>query len=180
MFIKDKSNNTSSNFQLDLIIFSILLTGLVLLSGVALTAESNPHRVVKSDISGTESCLSCHISLPETKQQQFGQHILPDMTKMKKDALTMCTDCHDEDGNSHIVGVTPEYSVPVDLPLSENMKVNCLTCHYVHGSLKSDSPMASVSAMDRLFNRERLKKSFLLRRNNSNGDLCLACHKRKE
>jgi len=52
----------------------------------------------------------------------------------------------------------------------------CLTCHYVHGSLASDRPWASVSFMDRMTDDERMHKTYLLRRNNAEGALCLICH----
>ena len=88
----------------------------------------------------------------------------------------MCSTCHGDENTSHIVGVTADFIVPADLPLNAKKQVTCLTCHYVHGNLKSEKPVASSSFMDHLFNRGRLDKSFLLRRNNANGDLCLACH----
>ena len=88
----------------------------------------------------------------------------------------MCVDCHGEDSSSHIIGVTPDYTVPADLPLNHDNQITCLTCHYIHGSLQSETPMASTSFMDHLFNRARLHKSYVLRRNNARGELCLACH----
>jgi len=192
MFIEYKKNKPKSQTKTQMNLYFRygikLLTSIFFLAGFSmasfLNAEANPHKVEKAEQENQEKnkeqCLSCHQSLPEKPMENSGQHIIPDMKTMKKDAVAMCTDCHSDSGNSHVVGVTPEYSVPADLPLTGNKKIDCLTCHYVHGSLKSEIPMASVSAMDRLFSRERLRKSFLLRRNNSNGDLCLACHKKKE
>ncbi|QPK64596.1 hypothetical protein IVG45_06470 [Methylomonas sp. LL1] len=52
----------------------------------------------------------------------------------------------------------------------------CLTCHYAQGSLNSDKPWAGFSLMDRLFNVERRHISYLLRRDNSDGELCLNCY----
>ena len=161
----------------------LLLTILLFLSSytvLSAQAKDNPHNsnpIAKGD---GQKCLSCHKILPKKTLKNSGQHIIPQTKTLVKDTVAMCTNCHADSANSHIVGVTPDYTVPADLPLSVSNKVDCLTCHYVHGSLKSDKPMASVSAMDRLFNRDRMKKSFVLRRNNSDGDLCLACHKKKE
>lgn len=142
-------------------------------------SENNPHKTSPASDSNKKECLNCHKTLPKTPFKSDGQHIIPNMKLFIKSETDMCIDCHGKDSKSHIVGVTPEYSVPADLPLDLKNSVTCLTCHYIHGSLKSDTAMASSSVMDQLFNRERLKKSFMLRRNNSKGDLCLACHKRK-
>jgi hypothetical protein len=91
----------------------------------------------------------------------------------------MCSGCHDaEDG--HKVGIKLYFEVPADMPLGEKNKLTCLTCHYSHGSLSSDRPQASVSFMDKMLDAERLHKSFLLRRNNTDGELCLTCHEVKE
>jgi hypothetical protein len=62
------------------------------------------------------------------------------------------------------------------MPLNKKNALSCLTCHYTHGDLTSIRPQASFSFMDRMVNAERLRKSFLLRRNNVDGELCLICH----
>lgn len=136
----------------------------------------NPHDFAELDADASIACLGCHKTLPTQDTHPNGQYLIPDMDDYVKSATGMCTDCHGDDSSSHIVGVSPEYRVPADLPLDGEQQITCLTCHYTHGSLHSDSPMASVSFMDRLFNRERLNKSYVLRRNNADGDLCLACH----
>ena len=124
----------------------------------------------------SESCMSCHKTINKTSSKNSGKLILPDMSEFITDGTTMCTNCHGEDSISHIVGITPDYSVPADLPLNSEKQITCLTCHYTHGDLKSDKPTASSSFLDLMFNRERLSKSYTLRRNNADGDLCLACH----
>ncbi|MCW9046753.1 MAG: hypothetical protein OQK46_01635, partial [Gammaproteobacteria bacterium] len=124
-------------------------------------------------------CLSCHKSQSLENIKVMGKYALPVMSGFIKNETSMCIECHGDDNSSHIVGVTPDYSVPADLPLDEENKMTCLTCHYVHGNLESDRPMASSSFMDHLFNRDRLKKSYVLRRNNAQGDMCLACHSKE-
>jgi len=145
----------------------------------------NPHEHIQSLLSGdakvnSVQCLSCHKKAPLSTPLKSGKHVIPEMSSFVKSETMLCATCHGDDNSSHIVGITPEYSVPADLPLNENGQVTCITCHYVHGDLKSDKPMASTSFMDQLFNRQRLSKSYVLRRNNSEGDLCLACHSKKE
>jgi cytochrome c len=74
------------------------------------------------------------------------------------------------------VGLKLDFEIPADMPLDKKNRLSCLTCHYTHGNMDSDRPQASVSFMDRLLNANRLHKSFLLRRNNVDGELCLICH----
>lgn len=136
----------------------------------------NPHELNTADNSSSVQCLSCHKSMPSVSTKVFGKHIIADMKQFVKSETLMCAGCHGDDNTGHIVGVTAEYIVPADLPLDKNNQVTCLSCHYIHGSLKSSEPMASTSFMDHLFNRQRLNKSYILRRNNAKGDLCLACH----
>ena len=135
----------------------------------------NPHDLIKINEQSSAQCLECHKDLPEKDAPLNGKYVAPEMDKYLKSANSMCTDCHGDENSSHIVGSVPEYAVPADLPLTNN-KITCLTCHYLHGSLSSDKPMASTSFMDHILNRGRLNKSYILRRNNSDGDLCLACH----
>lgn len=91
------------------------------------------------------------------------------------DGSAMCTVCH-RGQPMHMVGKEIDFPVPKDLPLDQGKKIQCLTCHYTHGRLTSDRPWAAVSFMDRLIRSEHLYKSYLLRRNNSGGELCLVCH----
>lgn len=139
----------------------------------------NPHEL--SGQNQAADCASCHADKPqitkagvlETKNHRA------DFAAFKSDGVEMCSGCHDaEDG--HKVGLKMDFEVPADLPLGEKNKLTCLTCHYTHGSLSSDRPQASISFMDSLLNAERLHKSFLLRRNNADGELCLTCHEVKE
>jgi len=141
--------------------------------------DFNPHNVVVGQNNIGEQCLSCHKSQSLINIKVMGKYALPDMSGFVKNETSMCQECHGDDNSSHIVGVTPDYTVPADLPLDKSNKITCLTCHYVHGSLESERPMASSSFMDHLFNRDRLKKSYVLRRNNAEGDMCLACHSKE-
>ena len=159
-------------------IFQILLKltgGLLLLCAFTVQASDNPHTI--STTGKSAQCSSCHVTethhnqaeLLNTKNKQV------DSAAFKNDGVAMCTGCHNaEDG--HKVGLQLDFEIPADMPLNKKSALSCLTCHYTHGNLVSDRPQASFSFMDRLLNAERLHKSFLLRRNNVDGELCLICH----
>lgn len=150
--------------------FVVVITGCVISwSGIA---ETNPH-ILQPGV--TENCESCHIEPPKSlsKSKPF---TLPKMGEYKADGVEMCAGCHEIEDSSHKVGMEMDFEPPADLPLSEDKAISCLTCHYVHGSLSSERAWASISFMDKLMNNERLHKSYLLRRNNAQGELCLTCH----
>ena len=143
-------------------------------TGIAVGAQ-NPHEIAAAQ--QDESCLSCHATMPEQGVTTSTLAVKPDMAGYRGDGIQLCVSCHDVAEQSHKVGVTMDFTVPADLPLGEEQAITCLTCHYTHGSLRSDRPWASVSIMERLLNDERMSKSFLLRRNNVDGELCLTCHR---
>jgi Doubled CXXCH motif (Paired_CXXCH_1) len=139
----------------------------------------NPHEI--SSQSRTIDCLSCHLEKPQNVSAELvsSKNHVADPGAFKNNGVEMCSGCHDaEDG--HKVGIKLDFDVPADMPLGEKNKLTCLTCHYSHGKLTSDRPQASYSFMDKMLDAERLHKSFLLRRNNAEGELCLTCHEVKE
>ncbi len=138
-------------------------------------AADNPHVVSRQD--NPSSCTVCHDSAPKLKDDSIVNSKNPpvDLNRFRLNGVAMCSSCHDPRW-VHKTGVNADFPVPADLPLNQDNEITCLTCHYTHGRLDSDRPQASFSFMDRLVNAERLHKSFLLRRNNSNGELCLICH----
>lgn len=139
------------------------------------SAAENPHLVSKQ--SSSAGCTSCHAeTLQVTADDVLLSKNLPvNLEKFTQDGVAMCSGCHNPD-QGHKVGLQIDFPVPADMPLSAEQDITCLTCHYTHGRLDSDRPQASFSMMDRLLDAERLHKSFLLRRNNSDGELCLTCH----
>jgi hypothetical protein len=152
-----------------------LTGGLLLLCAFAVQAAENPHTI--STTGNSSTCTSCHVSeihhdkaeLLNTKNKQV------DSATFNNDGVAMCSGCHNaEDG--HKVGLKLDFEIPADMPLNKKNALSCLTCHYTHGNLASDKPQASFSFMDRLLNADRLHKSFLLRHNNVDGELCLICH----
>lgn len=162
------------------ILFPILTTIMFLFAGAIgygiLVQDSgiNPHDL-KNLVDNT-ACTSCHRQTPERVPANHTRAVLPGTNHFVTGPTAMCIPCHGGSVDSHPLDVYPGYAVPADLPLSKAGGISCLTCHYTHGSLKSDHPCCSVSLLDRLFGSDRLKKSFLLRRENCNGELCRACH----
>lgn len=155
----------------------VLAVALVAGSNVEQTpadARSNPH-AIQNEPPG-DVCLACHTNQPPTYSDQTRHALEPDWAALRLDGKTMCEACHDSE-NMHMVGVVIDFPTPKDLPLDAENKVTCLTCHYAHGNLMSDRPWAAVSFMERMLNDDDMHKSYLLRRNNSSGELCLVCHK---
>lgn len=156
------------------LIFKII-GGCVLFCAFAVQAAENPHTVYAGDKSVT--CTSCHATethydkpeLLNTKNNRV------DLTAFNNDGVAMCSGCHNAE-EGHKVGLKLDFEIPADMPLNKRNALSCLTCHYTHGDLTSVRPQASFSFMDRMVNAERLHKSFLLRRNNVDGELCLICH----
>ncbi len=151
-----------------------LLIGL-LFCAFALQAAENPHIISTAYKSG--ECTGCHVTeIRHDKAELLDTKNKPvDLTAFNNDGVAMCSGCHNaEDG--HKVGLELDFEIPADMPLNKKNTQSCLTCHYTHGNLDSVRPQASFSFMDRLVNAERLHKSFLLRRNNVDGELCLICH----
>ncbi len=160
-----------------------VLAGLLLFCTATVQAKTdNPH-VIKNDTSHL-SCKTCHVSDVNSSKSPFNSQIdeplntknnATNLSAFNINGITMCTGCHDPNA-VHKVGLHIDFAVPADLPLDESNGMICLTCHYTHGSLVSDRPQASFSFIDQLIDAERLHKSFLLRRSNVNGELCLICH----
>lgn len=158
-----------------LIVALIALGAAIHWPALGLDPGSNPHEITNQP--PVASCEVCHAENPGTYLKSSSQGIVPDWKAYKLDGTAICVQCHDAENAGHEVdSLVIDFPVPADLPLTSDQALLCMTCHYVHGSLKSNRPWASVSFMDRLLNDERLHKSYLLRRNNSNGELCLVCH----
>lgn len=144
----------------------------------AVQAEAdNPHIITNTTL--RSFCKNCHVvdlSFDiDNDELLLSKHSRIDPGAFNQDGVAMCSSCHDPD-YVHKVDINIDFPIPADLPLDEKNNITCLTCHYTHGSLASDRPQASFSFMDRLVDAKRLHKSFLLRRRNVDGELCLICH----
>ncbi|MBI3815491.1 MAG: hypothetical protein HY279_13630 [Nitrospinae bacterium] len=131
-------------------------------------ADKNPHDFIDDQ----SKCIDCHRTKPES---------LPVPGKIqgnvdfKIDFNNMCNNCHRHEGGKmgHPVGVKPKAITPADLLLDENGKLTCLTCHKTH--MGHIHKRKSLSICGGLFSSGE-ERSYFLRRDNSEGDLCLACH----
>jgi hypothetical protein len=121
-----------------------------------------------------ELCTRCHQGTPAAWTLAPSGNS-SDHPRFALDGVAMCIQCHEADV-SHMVGMEVDFSIPDDLPLSEDGTVTCLTCHKPHGPLRSDRPWANVSILDRWLDTEAMHKTYLLRRTNEHGELCLLCH----
>lgn len=173
---------TNTKRFLRFILFSTLTASILFISSVvvyrvlAKHSGGNPHEL-KNGVDNI-GCTNCHRQAPERIPERPTRVVLPNPDYFSMGPVAMCVSCHEGSEGSHPIGVIPNYPVPADLPLDKNNGVSCLTCHFTHGSLKSDHPCCSVSFLDRMFDRDRMRKSFLLRRENTNGELCKACHEK--
>lgn len=101
------------------------------------------------------SCDQCHLDPEENSSSPVG--------KLFGDQNQMCIQCHPVDADfNHPVGVTLSQSAS-DLPLDENSRMTCLTCHE---ATRTIDDMLDVY----------LSKPYLLRKQGSL--LCASCHER--
>lgn len=152
-----------------------VIGGCLLFTVFAVQAIENPHIVYATD--NFSECVNCHATETHYDGPELlnTKNIQVNLTAFNKDGIEMCSGCHDKDAG-HKVGLKLDFEIPSDMSLNKKNLLSCLTCHYTHGNLDSVRPQASFSFMDRLVNSERLHKSYLLRRNNVDGELCLICH----
>ncbi len=148
-----------------------LICCLGILSIAKADTAPNPH-VLSKNMSDT-LCQQCHVDDISSLDNNPHSHR---RMGFNQNEINMCVNCHTDNASSHSVNIRVNFPVPADLPLSAIDYITCLTCHRVHGHLHSNRPWASVNFMDRFLNSERLTKTYLLRRNNANGELCLVCH----
>ncbi|MGA1865017.1 MAG: hypothetical protein ACMUHX_08145, partial [bacterium] len=108
----------------------------------------------------------------------FGETDYRDLTFID-DIVILCHRCHTEEslGRSHPVNVPPKDNmrIPEDLHLDEYMNITCATCHQPHGEsytrLKPADYVLPVKS-----SRERIYRSYYLRRTNIQNALCHSCH----
>lgn len=138
----------------------------------------SPHNVVSTTVikNGTaDSCLSCHTEMPQDLPKN-GRLSEVKRHEFHTDGIGMCSGCHDPASAKHMLGKFSPEQLPAHMALSKDGKVTCLTCHFMHGELNDTQPWANVGLFDRMFASEKLFRTYLLRENNANGELCLICH----
>lgn len=158
------------NHNLNSVFLVLALAADTLLAAGAPSPTLNPHSMHVGE--HRPECLTCHAGF---KQAAFTVNMGAAPT-LVADGIRSCIACHESAAVKHMVGKRPDFKVPNYLPLDEQGRITCLTCHHTHGPLLSGNPWVSVSWFERLTNSERLHKTYLLRRNNADGGLCMACH----
>ncbi len=91
-----------------------------------------------------------------------------------------CLRCHPQGPADHPILITTSFAVPKDLPLSEKKEITCITCHNPHlqrFSNRSWLPRSFTKKLVESIFRKKQYKTYFLRRNNANKELCLGCHK---
>ncbi len=134
--------------------------------------SSDPHPFTDQ---AAADCLECHASEPTgtaTGNYTSGSRL--------KDTAALCLSCHKDEGESHpMKDVKLDFAPPADLPLDPAGEMTCITCHSAHGERFSTREYSSESPLARIVGRfsSKKRKTYFLRRPNSKGELCLACHK---
>ncbi len=96
--------------------------------------------------------------------------------RLKEPVTEICSKCHQRDIMSHPIDVLPRKAkLPADLPIYRK-KLTCISCHQPHGPWRSKRPWRSTSFFKRFFMPKKYYRTFFLRRNNVDGELCRSCH----
>ncbi len=91
---------------------------------------------------------------------------------------TLCATCHTSGrtGAHHGVGHALEAGAVTNLPLTNDGRTACFTCHDLTRPRWSDVPWKAQSLFDRTFRSARRHKTYYLVMRNDRGQLCKACH----
>ncbi|MBI5695795.1 MAG: hypothetical protein HZC51_08685 [Nitrospirae bacterium] len=136
--------------------FRLLILAGILLAAAAVAIgdrknEDSPHAFTDSD------CFYCHFTLPGSSG------VKGEPLRFTDSITSLCARCHDMSGTvSHLVDFVPsrEFRIPAGMPLDEEGRMTCVTCHDVHMPFRD--PLG--------------EKTHFLRRGLSGKALCLACH----
>jgi hypothetical protein len=106
------------------------LTGVLCFAPALFASNEHRHGNPHAHFQNPDQCPKCHLS-PGSR---------PAAGRFSTEADTVCLECHAKEslGRSHPVNVRPEekyrkMKVPADLPLDDDGRIMCLTCHTAHG-----------------------------------------------
>ncbi len=143
----------------------IWLISLAALYAATVPAQKPDNHPVADDV---KRCAVCH-EVPSPTHTS---------SRLRSDIDTVCKGCHPRDAANHRIGNTPPFPVPPDLRLSPEGTLSCVTCHDPHTPRWSNRAWQAKSlagSIRTMFVKKH--KTYFLRRNNAQGDLCLACHR---
>jgi hypothetical protein len=147
----------------------LLLLGLMISVPQTLAEANAPdHEMQKARTLAdrVRACVDCH---PSGK----------DKAKLVDPARTCdanCLRCHKDMDKHHPVGPEVEAKDKVLLPLLGTNKVACISCHDLKTSSSDTRSWKAQSLFARLFQGQQRYRTYYLRINNRNGELCKACH----
>jgi len=143
--------------------------GVALLSATVLgEARIHDHEAVKAMplAARTQECLACHAGEKERDKLANPAHACD----------AHCLRCHKDMEKHHPVGPEVEEKDKVSLPLLGTNKVACISCHDLKSAQTDTRSLKAQSLFGRLFQGQKIYKTYYLRINNSDGSLCKACH----
>ncbi len=159
---------------------SLLYTALLILIPVYLPIlfgqDSQSHPFVTNE----KLCNVCHVTYLSTGTSGNTASFIIIKADSSRLPTDVCLECHPQKAATHPIQITTSYSVPKDLPLSKTRKIACTTCHNPHIARFSDRswiPRSIFQKLNDLLKRKKQYKTFFLRRNNAEGELCMSCHK---
>ncbi|HEY3347249.1 MAG TPA: cytochrome c3 family protein [Nitrospirota bacterium] len=112
--------------------------------------QENPHKFSDND------CFMCHFTIPNKGDNQ--------PRRFTDTISNLCGRCHDMSKSvSHEVDMVPsdELTIPKDMPLDEQGRMTCITCHDIHKPNRN--PLTG-------------EKTFFLRREVLGKNFCISCH----
>ncbi|MGA2191850.1 MAG: cytochrome c3 family protein [Nitrospirota bacterium] len=133
-----------------IIIALIVLTATAAVAAIGYKGDEIPHEFTQSD------CFYCHFTLPGDSDTQ--------PLKFTDSITNLCARCHEMSKIvSHQVDMIPsaETAIPKDMPLDEQGRMTCVTCHDIHKIYRN--PLTG-------------QRTFFLRRDAIGKNFCIACH----
>ncbi|MFZ5771721.1 MAG: cytochrome c3 family protein [Thermodesulfobacteriota bacterium] len=104
---------------------SLLLGVLAWLGSAASPSAAAPHD------DAPVRCLDCHVSLPRQRASLRFHGDIRDIC-LGCHAASSCKPRHASGGFRHPVSVVAPFPVPADMPLDEQKRIGCITCHLFH------------------------------------------------
>jgi hypothetical protein len=142
----------------------------LLMAATATSADDKApnHEAVKAMLMAAQirDCMACH---PSDKDK-------PKLVEPTRSCDANCLRCHKDTEKHHPVGPEVEEKDKVSLPLLGINKVACIGCPDLKTTQTDTRSWKAQSLFARLFQGQPRYKTYYLRINNSDGQLCKTCH----